>query len=305
MSGTATGYADPAYAASLAEFGEPRQLPSSGGSLLVRPVPRTAHRDAIGPYPLFACRNWRGLEDDLRSLGPELVSVTLVADPFGDWTEELLGRCFPDRLLAFKQHFAVDLASDPLASASRHHRRDAARGLRQVEVERVAEPLAVLDDWTALYGQLVRRHDIRGLAAFSQQSFAAQLAVSGMVAFRALRDGAVVGAALWYTQGDVAHYHLAAVDERGYQYGASYALMAAALEHFAGAGLGWAALGAGAGTRPDASDGLTAFKRGWATTTRPAYLCGRILDAERYTELSAARGGEEASFFPAYRDGHL
>ena len=60
MGEPATGYADPAYAAALAEVGEPRVLPHSGGSLLVRPTPGGRDLDAIGPYPLFACADWSG-----------------------------------------------------------------------------------------------------------------------------------------------------------------------------------------------------------------------------------------------------
>ena len=51
--------------------------------------------------------------------------------------------------------------------------------------------------------------------------------------------------------------------------------------------------------------GLREFKRGWSTGTRPAYLCGRILQPQRYAELAEERGPGERSYFPAYRAGEF
>ena len=42
------------------------------------------------------------------------------------------------------------------------------------------------------------------------------------------------------------------------------------------------------------------FKRGWATGTRTAHFCGRVLDPERYAQLA---GAAATSYFPAYRAG--
>lgn len=253
----------------------------------------------MGPYPVFACSDWAGLHADLSALEDELVSVGLVADPFGDWTLDLLDETFPDRRYAFKQHFVVALSPDPLATVSAHHRRFATRGLHKVAVERVRNPSSILDEWLRLYTVLTRRHAVTGIAAFSPRSFELQLMVPGVVAFRAMEGGATVGAALWYVDGEVAHWHLAAYSARGYEIHASYALMATALEQLAAWGLQWASLGAGAGVRAKRDDGLSQFKAGWASHTRTAHFCGRILDHARYSALSPAA----TSFFPAYRGG--
>src|SRR4051812_33133883 len=53
-----TGYQGPGYVASLREFGRPLSLSRTGGFLLERAIPGTADRDAMGPYPLFCCRDW-------------------------------------------------------------------------------------------------------------------------------------------------------------------------------------------------------------------------------------------------------
>ncbi len=103
------GYAHPGYARALAEFGRPRALAASGGWVLERAIPDAGAHDAMGCYPLFACHHWAGLREDLALLAGRLVSLTLVTDPFGDYTEPLLHEIFPDLVSRFKQHFVARL----------------------------------------------------------------------------------------------------------------------------------------------------------------------------------------------------
>lgn len=297
---TPSGYGHPAYAISVADGGVVRTLARSGGSLIVRDIPADGGRDAAGPYPIFACVDWAGLPEDLSGLAGDLVSVAMVADPFGSWTEEILRACFPDVLLRFKEHFVVRLGDDALGHVHSHHRRNVGVGRREVEVEVVSDLEGFAPEWQALYGELVARHRIRGPAAFPGASLAAQLLVPGMVALRARRGGETVGATLWYEQGAVAYYHLAAYAPAGYELRASYALFARALELFAERGLSWASLGAGAGATADPNDGLSRFKRGWSTGTRPAWFGGRILQPDVYDRLAGPSSGR---WFPAYREG--
>jgi hypothetical protein len=304
MARDASGYAHPGYADSLAEFGLPRLLPGCGGWLLQRSIPGGQYRDAMGCYPLFACRDWCRLAEDLDALvGQDLVSVVLVADPFGTGDEGLLRRCF-DRVVPFKEHFVVDLTRPAPGSASTHHRRYSRRALREVIVERLERPVDFSDEWTMLYRGLVERHHIRGIPALSPTALSRQLAVPGMVVWRARRDGETVGATLWLQQGDVAYYHLGAYTEAGYHSRASFALFWTAIESFAATGLRWLDLGGGAGARATAADdGLTRFKRGWATSSRVAHLCGRVLDPTAYRLLTEMRPRTE--YFPAYRQGEF
>jgi len=171
-----------------------------------------------------------------------------------------------------------------------------------VEVERLETPALCLDVWTALYDNLIQRHAIRGIARFGHDCFARQLTVPGLTAFRAVADGETVGMALWIREGADAFYHLAAYSEAGYRAKASFAIFHEALTHLRAEGVERVDLGAGAGRRADADDGLNRFKRGWANATRPAWLCGRILDADRYARLAA---GRETAYFPAYREGEF
>lgn len=298
----AGGYAHPAYAASLAAYGAPHWLPACQGAILIRPIPAVSQYDAMGCYPLFACRDWNALPDDLAALPLPLVSLTLVADPFGNHSLPLLRACFPDHLIPFKTHFAIDCTQTWPDFVVPHHRRNAHKALGRLSVEHSAAPLAWLDDWTALYAHLIERHAIRGLTRFSRDAFAGQLATPGIHAFRARRGADTVGMALWYVQGEVGYYHLAAYAPEGYALRASFALFWRAIPFFQQfPGVRWLNLGAGAGLQEQATDGLTRFKRGWSTHTRTAYLCGRIFDPAAYARLTAA--GPSTTYFPAYRAG--
>jgi hypothetical protein len=302
MSHRLSGYAHPAYARALSEFGDPIELPRSGGSLLRRRVEQTDSYDAMGPYPLFSCQNWSELAADLRALEHDLVSVALVPDPFGEYDEAVL-RSYFNHVAEFKSHFIVNLERAE-EIGSKHHRYYARRALRDVRVDVCARPQDILEDWVLLYDNLIKRHNLKGIKRFSPKSFLQQFEVPGLVVFRASTfDGEPVGAHLWYVQGDVAYSHLGAVSESGYQFSCAYAIYGAAIEHFRGR-VRCIDLGAGAGLSSN-NDGLTKFKAGWANETKPAYFCGRILDAERYRELARGADAETATYFPAYRNGEL
>lgn len=302
---SAAGYLHGAYAASLAQHGTRMMLPRSGGWILRREVSGFPYYDATGCYPLFACRNWRELATDLLELDDDLVTVSAVTDPFGDYDDDLLTECFPHLAKQFKEHLVIDLHERPEHYVSRHHQRYARKALREVEVEQCLQPVALLDEWVALYAALVDRHGITGIPAFSRLAFTRQLAVPGIVAFRATREERTLGMLLWYLQGERAYYHLGAYSERGYELRASFALFWSAIEHFAASGVRWLNLGAGAGPTANGSDGLTRFKRGWSNATRFAYLCGRIFNERAYQEMTRASGMTASGYFPAYRTGEF
>lgn len=291
-----TGYANPGYARSLSEFGEPIRTAKSGASLLIREIPGTTLRDAVTPYPIFVCERWADLAGDLDSLPSDLVSVAVVTDPFGDWTSELLLRTFRDHVVRYKDHNVVDVTNPSVDS---HHRRNVRRALGQVDVAEVEDPIGMVDEWTELYEHLVRRHGISGVAEFSRAAFRAQLALPGMVALRGTHAGELVGIVLCFQSGDHAYYHLGAYTPLGYELRASYALFDGLITLLAVRGCRQLSLGAGAGVANDTTDGLTRFKRGWSTMTLPTYFCGRVIDREAYQSLS--RDVPESRYFPCYR----
>jgi hypothetical protein len=299
------GYSHALYAASLAEFGTPVELPSCGGWILKRRIPGYPNYDGMGCYPLFVCQDWALLETDLENVSNQLVSLAIVADPFGGYSPAYLKQCFHDVVIPFKQHFVVDLRAPVDRFVAEHHRRNARKALQRIGVERCDDPIAFFNDWLGLYKYLIARHEISGIAAFSAPVFHQQFRVPGLVAFRAEHEGAIVGMLLWYIQDEVGYYHLGAYNQKGYELKVSFGLFWQAINYFANKGLRWLNLGAGVGATTVTDCGLSRFKRGWATGTRTAYFCGRIFDHVTYREITKAGGCIATDYFPAYRQGEF
>jgi hypothetical protein len=206
-----SGYASREYAFSLAEFGRPIFLPASEGWILERPIAQSARCDAMGLYPLLACKAWSCLADDLDALRDSgLVSLVAVTDPFGNYNEALLRRCFPDLMHPFKRHYVVDLAQPFRNQISKHHRYYARKSLEAVQVEYCSDPMKLLDDWVAMYKVLISRHEMMGIQTFSRLAFLQQLAMPNMTVFRVVYKTRTIGAHLWVLNADVAYSHLAA-----------------------------------------------------------------------------------------------
>jgi hypothetical protein len=299
-----TGYLHPQFARSCQEFGRPRELPRCRGWILERSIPTFSDTDAMGCYPLFACKDWSQLHLDIDDLQNQLVSLTLVTDPFGDYDEPYLHRCFPDLVLPFKEHFVIDLEKSPAQGVLRRHRKEARRALQQVSVHVHPDPPAFLDTWMNLHSHLIAKHNIKGIAAFSRSSFAAQLSVPGMVVLWASYGGEPVAATLYFVHDGVAHGHVLGSTDVGYEHGALYALIWSAIEHFRNS-VRWINLMGVPGAQDVGSEGIRRFKLGWTRQTRTAWLCGRILNLERYAEIVRATGTSQTRYFPAYREGEM
>lgn len=302
------GYASARYVESLREFGTPLHLPRCDGWLLERPIPGSPARDAMGCYPLFACSDWSMLAADCQALSGRLASVSLVTDPFAPLNAVDLQAAF-DLVVPFKEHFAVELSPSRPPVTSKHHRYYARKALKELRVIKCVDPgPAELEQWALLYSKLVQRHRLRGIKAFSRQSFAGQMRVPGLVMLQVRRDSRVIGAHLWFVQGEVAYSHLMALDDEGYACNAAYALYWQAIHEAASMfspHVRWLSLGGGAGVDPSATDGLARFKRGWSNATRQVYLCGKILDAPLYDRLAQVAGTPRSAYFPAYRAGEF
>jgi len=294
-----TGYVHPEYAHSLEEFGEPRQLSHCGGWILERQIPGFSLKDGMGCYPLFCCRNWSKIHLDLDDLKNDLLSLTLVTDPFGDYDLAYLQSHF-DLVRPFKNHFVADLSLPIENIVSKHHRKCVRRSMKRVIVERCESPIQFLDDWIRLYDCLKFKHNINGIRTFSIRSFRKQLTVPGTLLFNVLYQRRIVGANIIYIKDDIAYGHLSAFDQQGYKSYAPYAVKWGVLNYLFNK-VRWFNLGAGTGTQVNNIDGLSKFKKGWATGTRMVYLCGRIFDKERYCDIVKINKISDTDYFPAYR----
>jgi len=253
----------------------------------------------MGPYPLLCCSNWKNLGADLDELSGSLVSVTAVADPFGNHTPEMLEDCF-DFAKKFKNHYAIETGNDPKSYVSKSHLANVRRAQKEVSIERCDNPIELLDEWERLFNVLAQKHQITGIRRFSRATFEAQFKIPGLVAFIAYANQEIIGMDLWYIQDNCAQGHLVAFDKTGYSLRASYASKWAVIQYFNDKAT-WINLGSVASGSN--SSGLDHFKKGWATTTRPSWLCGRILQPDNYHALSEGINNE--GYFPAYRQGEF
>ena len=299
-----TGYMHPQYAYSFSEFGQPRELPRCGGWILERPIPGTPYKDAMGCYPLFLCRDWTKLREDLEYVASDLVSLSLVTDPFSGGTPAYLEQCF-DLVKPFKTHYLVDL-SHPLESfVCKAHRQHARRSLKKMEIEICCQPAQYLNEWVRLYDNLISRHNIKGINAFSPKCFEIQLNIPGMVMFLGRREGEIVGATLVLIHDQVAHFHLSAYTSEGYRVWASYGTYWEALVYGYEQGIRYFNLGGAAGIKEDPRDGLARFKRGWSNERRMVYFCGRVFDQQKYESICQQNQIAKVNYFPAYRAGEF
>jgi hypothetical protein len=295
-SGSGHPYSAAAYGACFAEHGrplfhEPWQVP-----LLLRPIAGTQWHDAAGCYPLT-------LLDDVRVLAPGLdalrhqgaVSLVTVCDPLVMPPVADMAAAF-DICRPFKTHYVVDF-SRPFGinrPAQRRHYRIATAA---VSVE-LCDFAAHFDLWCSLYAELVVERQITGVAAFGAEHFSGYRHLAGLDCFRAVAGDEVVALALFARSGSVVHYHLVAAGKRARATRALYAVFPAVLKHYSG----YKALNLGGapGNSDDPRHGLAYFKSGFANTTAESYICGAVLDPERYGQLAGA-DADSAGFFPAYR----
>jgi len=296
------GYLHPLYAQSFSAIGTPIFLPKSKSWLIKRQIPGTPYFDAMGPYPLFTCENWNRLNEDIESLDDQLVSLSLVTDPFLNIKYESLKKIFPI-CYPFKDHFITDFSQPLEFSVTKRTRKHARIALKEIHVEHCPNPIRHLEAWTLLYDELISRHDITGIRKFSKQSFNHLLNVEGAEIFIARLGDEIVGAEIFIINNDIGYAHLAALNQVGYQNNASYALDWTALQYFSNF-LRFLDHGAGSGI-DDSDDGLTQYKSRWASKTLPVYFCGRILNSDFYNEILEEKDVSDTNYFPAYRQGEF
>lgn len=300
-----SGYQHPDYAKSLSCFGEPVYLPLSEGWILRRSIPESSYNDAMGLYPLFICRDWAYLKQDLKAMEDEWIALSMVADPLARLELRNLAECFPDKCIPFKRHYIIDLTKSPQSFVSHHHQRYMRKALKKITVDLCERPHDYLMAWMQLYDVLIQRHGIQGLTRFSRNIFSRQLKVPGIRVFKAELEGRIVGMQIWYATGDKAYYHLGACNQDGYSHHAAFALFWKVIEYFQHDQVKWLCLGSGAGTQSDPADGLARFKKGWANETRIAYFCGVVNRSDVYNRLIRIKAATATNYFPAYRNGEF
>jgi hypothetical protein len=254
--------------------------------------------DAVGPYPMTCLDAESDLEAGLESLrGMHLVTVVFVVDGLTGPSPSRLSDTF-EVARPFKTHYLVDQVGKRY-EPSAHHRYEIRRA-RQRDLDiRILPLYEILDAWTDLYEDLVRRHDIRGMPQFSRDSFARLAECPGLSAVAAFVADELVSCHLWFEFGGNVWSHLAASSANGYARGAAYAVYDASIIHFADRIIN---LGGIAGDVKGASDGLARFKQGFANGATTAFLIGSVLNRPAYEHIcTSLPTSTPADYFPRYR----
>jgi hypothetical protein len=293
------GYLHPLYAQSFSRIGEPVFLPMSKGWLIKRQIPGTPNYDGMGPYPLFFCENWDYLIPDLESLSEQLISLIMVINPDSGFPINEFKSYF-DKFFPYKDHFLLDTHLPLDETTSKVSRYDARRALKDVTVDLQKSPKIDLDEWVALYDNLIKRHNITGIRTFSQEAFAKQIAIPNTHYFRALHNGEIVGGNLYIIQNDVAYGHLLALTPKGYELGASHAILWTAIQHLAKY-VRLINFGGGTSINQENPSGLDKFKQGWSNTVSTSHFCGKILNKAVYNQLASQINIDNINWFPVYR----
>ncbi|MFT3988289.1 GNAT family N-acetyltransferase [Aestuariivirga sp.] len=296
---TPEGFAHPAYAAVFRDWGEPYALARSGGSVLLRNILHTDYRDAMGCHPLFCCRDWSGLGDDLDDLAAHAISAVMVPDPFDAPDEERLRRIFT-RVTPFKTHYVTDLAPPIESYVPRRRLASASRAMEGMQIGFVDAP-HVLADWLRLQEGDAARRLRTGFNTLTEAMLERFLSVPGVFVLAARYLGKTVGMHLGFHQGDIVYPHLGAFDDAGYRLGASAAMQIFEIRHFTGKArfIDWGGVPGAA----NAETGLSRFKQDFSNMRRMTYLCAKILNPQAYDELS--RRCPPTAYFPAYRAGEM
>lgn len=290
-------YATGAYAQSLSYWGRPLEVPEWKTWVIVREVEPGIY-DAAGTYPIAVLAENADIQGGLERLkSHDLVSVTLVLDDFNRPPVQDLEQSF-SVTRPFKSHYIYRRALGEL-SYGRHHRYELRRALQVVNVDEL-DLQKNAADWYALYSTLTERHGLTGVHAFPREYHSAMASLDGMKAIGAWVNGELVSCHIWVEFDGHVHSHLAASSALGYSSRAAYGVNNKALEFFGNANV--INFGGGAGMASDLSDGLAKFKHGFSNDTAQSYICGAVLDPNRYEELVTRRSINPATtFFPAYR----
>lgn len=290
-------YASAAYADAFTGH-EKLWLPHAGIHVLLRPVPGSEHKDAMGCYPICPFRACPGFAEDLDVLRRAgAVSLVLVTDCLDQPDEGFLRRHF-SLCRPYKTHYTYDVAL-PDSDYSKHHRDRIRRARKSCETREV-HLADHLEDWMACYETLVRKRGITGIQNFPRRYFEAVAAMPEATTIAAFAEGQFVSAHIWMRHEGKLYAHLAASTDLGYKLRSAFVIYDHAIQRFKQECI--IDFGGGAGAEESEQDGLRDFKRGFANGETRNFLCGAVLDEAAYRNLCARRGVDSAiGFFPAYR----
>jgi hypothetical protein len=203
-----------------------------------------------------------GLEE-LREAG--IASFSAITDPM--WSPEAapLQRAF-DICHPFTEHHLIDCEGESQMRKRHRNRINQARRVCEVREVSLADHL---DRWLELYGGNVEKRQIP--QPYTDAYFERLASIEGLRTLAVFAGGEIVAMNLWVTHQDTLYFHEGASSVIGRELYAAYAAYAHAIE--TAVDCRFVLLGPRGGLRDDPSDGVAAFKRGFANGAVVSYLC--------------------------------
>lgn len=257
--------------------------------LIKRPIPNTEYYDIASIYPF--CVDQGAAEFHYAF---EAVTSTIITDPLCD-------TYFYD-YEKYKDHAVVKLKDYDFTKMPDNHKRNIKKyragsrdGFCYTEV--CINPTYHAGSLQGIYPNLIKKHNITGATAYTNNQLKKLLEVPGTVLFKVFSGSQIINVSLFYIYNNNAYYHLSCQTDEGYKNQSNFTMMYDAIMFFKSLGLGYLEIGAS----PDGakSNGLKRFKEGFATEIRNNYIIKRIHRPDIYEQLCYNR--VDNGFFPLYR----
>ena len=290
-------YSSRSYVEALAGADRAVHFPEVGTWATIKNIPGSDRVNVAGPYPFANIERPQSMESVRRSLSAigavSFVAVTDALRDNSDWLEDEF-----DWVRQYKTHYVLDRdLPPPVLSNERRYKIGKANRACETRLVSLGDHL---DEWRALYDNLIERHGLHGIHRFSHSYFAALAAMPDFVAVAAFAARELVSCHLWLVHGDFAYSHLSATSQEGYRLRAASAVYVKSLSLLQGCRI--VDLG-GAADNARSAGGLAEFKKGFSNDTRTNRVCGVVSDPDAYASICVEAGvdPDSTSYFPAYR----
>lgn len=253
-------------------------------TLIQRRIANTGYYDLASVYPFSV--------DSLDLFAPprDAITTTVITNPLGN-NSTMIGE-------DYKLHAVAECNLFRMAILPENHRRNIKKCQVQALTLVSISPADNADDLINLYPNLIKRHNINGVTAYTPDQLRTLLKVPGAVLFkvRCVEYG-IVNVSLFYIYKDDAYYHLSCQSDHGYKINSNFLMMYDAIRFFKSLGLNRVEIG----SHPDGAinDGLARFKTGFSTCTLPNQIFKYIHKPDIYAKLCVDR--DLNGYFPAYR----
>lgn len=281
------------YAETLKHIGHPMSIPGLPWPILIRDIPGTRCKDAVGPWPYGSSMEPSGLVEAIprmKELG--LVTLTACVRPDCSIKAEIHNHVGIETKL-LKSHYLYDSTKPPPHWSSKT-RANIAKGGRAW----VIKDLDLRHEWPTVacfHERLASRISFSPMTHLPSAHFQLLANVPGVIGLGAW-DNDGLGAALIAVQaGDRVHFHALTGDDRAYRKQAFYALFQVAIHQWGKDRI----LHLGGVPHASNGPGIAHFKGRFSNGRIPVYMTTLVIDPIAYTRLISRLG--RFPFSPPYR----